>query len=191
VRTLPEQRPDRDEAGPTDASAGESLREATAALDAALAQVDLDAACWTFGPERLVSFWPRRQAQEALVHHHDAAEAAGQDLVLEPAAAVEGVDEYLEVFVWRWGTRAGDWLGDGQTCHLHATDAPGEWHLTLRPDAAPVIERAHAKGDVAVRGPAARLLLGAWRRRPLDDLEWLGAPEDVTRWQQRLASLRI
>jgi hypothetical protein len=37
-----------------------------------------------------------------------------------------------------------------------------------------VAERGHAKGDAAVRGPAAELLLWLWGRRPLDGLDVIG-----------------
>ena len=36
------------------------------------------------------------------------------------------------------------------------------------------VERAHVKGDVAVRGAAGDLLLWLWGRRPLDDLDVIG-----------------
>ena len=36
------------------------------------------------------------------------------------------------------------------------------------------VEATHAKGDVALRGPAEDLLLVMWRRRPLDVLDVLG-----------------
>ncbi len=37
-----------------------------------------------------------------------------------------------------------------------------------------VVEPGHAKGDAAVRGPAADLLLWLWGRRPLDGFEVFG-----------------
>jgi hypothetical protein len=46
--------------------------------------------------------------------------------------------------------------------HLHRTDGDGEWLVTI--DAAPAIEHGHAKGDLAVRGPAVELLLWALGR---------------------------
>jgi hypothetical protein len=36
------------------------------------------------------------------------------------------------------------------------------------------VTREHAKGDAALRGPAADLLLALWHRLPLDDLDVVG-----------------
>jgi len=36
------------------------------------------------------------------------------------------------------------------------------------------VAATHAKGDVAVRGPANDLLLALWRRRPLDSVDVVG-----------------
>ena len=56
--------------------------------------------------------------------------------------------------------------GDGQTLHFHATDAPGEWLARREQDG--IVAGTHARqGDVAVRGPAADLLLVISRRRVL------------------------
>ena len=63
--------------------------------------------------------------------------------------------------------------GSGETLHLHCTDRPGEWLLRLTPERLEV-ERAHAKGDVAVRGAASDLLLVLLHRAPTDTVEVLG-----------------
>ena len=54
--------------------------------------------------------------------------------------------------------------------HLHCTDADGEWLLRFDPDGF-TFTREHAKGDVAVRGPASDLMLYLVGRGPLDALE--------------------
>ncbi|MCB0959845.1 MAG: hypothetical protein KDB04_10015, partial [Acidimicrobiales bacterium] len=41
-------------------------------------------------------------------------------------------------------------------------------------DGGVVVERAHAKGDVALRGRAEDLALVLWRRRPLGALDAIG-----------------
>ena len=75
---------------------------------------------------------------------------------LDPPAAVAAVDALLHA--WASGSVDGD-RGERPTgtVHLHATDTEGEWLLVLGPDARRVT-RAHAKGDAALRGPAAALL---------------------------------
>ncbi len=53
------------------------------------------------------------------------------------------------------------------TAHLHTTDADGEWMLTVG-EGSHHLERAHGKGDVALRAPAEDLLLWVWGRRAAD-----------------------
>lgn len=114
----------------------------------------------------------RRIAQETLVHRIDAELAAGAGVTdVDPTFAADGVAEMFEVFV---PLAAGQPIGgDGETIHLHATDADSEWLITLhaeRVDAVP----GHAKGDAALRGPALDLLLTVWGRDPLGPVEHLG-----------------
>jgi uncharacterized protein (TIGR03083 family) len=124
---------------------------------------DLETTVNTWAGRQPMRWWLRRLAHETAVHRWDveagsiAPEAAH---AVDPALAVDGIDELLDNFL----PLIEDKLeGGGQTMHLHATDAPGEWQLTFAPSGVQ-IERAHAKGDVAVRGPASALLLLLWNR---------------------------
>src|SRR6266704_1798496 len=67
------------------------------------------------------------------------------------------------------GAQASDLCGDGQSLHFHATDpglsGAGEWLVTRTPSGVTVV-RGHGKADVALRGPAASLLLVLTRRLP-------------------------
>ena len=67
--------------------------------------------------------------------------------------------------------------------HLHCTDTDGEW-LAVFTDGALVTTREHAKGDLAVRGPASPLLLWAYNRVPADTdgLESFGDPALLDGW---------
>jgi uncharacterized protein (TIGR03083 family) len=134
---------------------------------------DPDRPVYAFAPEhRRAGFWPRRMAQETTVHRVDAEQAAGgRGGAIDPTLAVDGIDEVLSVFVATLG--AGRSPGDDRTVHLHATDVEGEWLVRFTPDGV-VVERGHAKGDAAVRGPAGDLLLWLWGRRSLDELEVFG-----------------
>ena len=129
---------------------------------------------YAFSPEhQRAGFWPRRMAQETTVHRVDAEQAVGRPVgAIEPAFAVDGIDEVFSVFVPALG--AGRSPGDGRTVHVHATDADGEW--LIRFDVGEVaVQAGHAKGDAAVRGPAGELLLWLWGRLPLDGFEVFGA----------------
>ena len=91
---------------------------------------------------------------------------------LAPEHAVRAIEDRLDTMTSRgyWENRpdfADAMRGGGQTLHFHATDAPGEWLARREPDMV-VLERTHTKADVAVRGPAAELLLVLSRRRPLN-----------------------
>jgi uncharacterized protein (TIGR03083 family) len=134
---------------------------------------DPDRPVYSFSPDhQRAGFWPRRMAQETTVHRVDAEQAVGQPVAPIPAAlAVDGIDEIFTVFVP--AGVAGRSPGDGRTVHLHATDAEGEWLVRFDPGHV-VVESGHAKGDAAVRGPAADLLLWLWGRLPLDGLDLFG-----------------
>ena len=131
------------------------------------------AAVWTWAPRGGTVGWIiRRMAQETAVHRWDAEAAAGRSWSIDAELASDGIDEFLEHFT----DRAADGAAPlGGTAHLHCTDVDGEW-LVAEPERGGRLEirREHAKGDVAVRGPASDLLLALWRRRPLEGLEVLG-----------------
>jgi len=117
---------------------------------------------WTFIGPRPASWWWRRQVNETVVHAWDATAALGSPWPIPADVAADALDEALTVFLpRRWGHKSPDW-GEGRTVHLHRTDGDGEW--LVRIDAEPTIEQGHAKGDLAVRGPAVELLLWALGR---------------------------
>jgi hypothetical protein len=133
-----------------------------------------------------VAWWMRRQVQEVSVHRvdaHDAIHAAGGAAPdpIEADGAADGIDEWARFWLSvRWGLKFGALPEDlvGRTVHIHGTDdsAPvdgAEWLLTFGAEGVEVAA-THAKGDVALRGPANDLLLALWRRRPLSSLDVVG-----------------
>ncbi|MEV4622735.1 maleylpyruvate isomerase family mycothiol-dependent enzyme [Asanoa sp. NPDC049573] len=160
--------------GPTDPAQWRAWLTGTAAeAERAFASVTDDTPVWDpSGGEAGVPFWSRRLFGEACVHRADAAAALGEEYELAPEPAAAAIEDWLANMTSRgyWENRAGfaDAIrGDGQTLHFHATDAAGEWVARREPDKV-VLERTHTKADVAVRGPAADLLLVLSRRRSLD-----------------------
>jgi uncharacterized protein (TIGR03083 family) len=126
-----------------------------------LSTMDLSATWPTWAGPQPGTFFPRRMAQETAVHRRDA-----DPVPVDPALAVDGVDELLELFapripVDRFNGRTG-------SMHLHATDTDGEWLVQITPDGIR-FEHGHAKGDVALRAAAGDLLLWAWNRNPIDE----------------------
>ncbi|MGH2685244.1 MAG: maleylpyruvate isomerase family mycothiol-dependent enzyme [Actinomycetota bacterium] len=128
-------------------------------LERVLTDADPLTPCWTCAGSQTVAWIQRRMAQETAVHRCD---AQAEPDPIDPVLAVDGIDEFLELFLETTPNIEG-------TVHLHATDAEGEWLIRTAPGRPIEVERGHAKGDVAVRATASDLLLLLWRRRALAD----------------------
>jgi uncharacterized protein (TIGR03083 family) len=174
---------------PPDAPTGAALvgyfREGARALHDTLAAADPGASVWTFSPaDRTARFWYRRRAQETGIHRVDAQLAAGETPPpAEPELAVDGIDEFLTVFLPR--VAGGVTALDGVSVHLHCTDTEGEW-LIVRDGDDLVVTREHAKGDVAARGSASDLLRFLWGRAAADQLEVFGDGEALARFREQI-----
>jgi len=103
------------------------------------------------------------------MHRWDAQNAGGAADAVEPELAADGVDEYLGIL----GAFRGRRFPEGGSIHLHTTDTPGEWLIRFDGDGLH-LTREHAKGDVAVRGPASDVLLVLMGRKTMDAAEVLG-----------------
>jgi uncharacterized protein (TIGR03083 family) len=142
---------------------------------------------WTLAGMGPASFWTRRRAHEAAVHLADAQLAAGRDVDLAAGLAADGVDEWLGLIAAGSAGPARELCGDGQSLHFHATDpelpGTGEWLITRTPSGI-TVRHGHGKADVAVRGPAADLLLVLTRRLPpsTPGVEILGQQTLLTHW---------
>jgi uncharacterized protein (TIGR03083 family) len=118
---------------------------------------------WAFGRPRPASFWWRRQAVETSIHAWDATNAVSTPYPVRAGVGVEGIEELLDGILPRKFAGEPPLWGRGRTIHFHRTDGDGEWLLTI--DDPPEVSLGHTKGDLAVRGPAAELLLWATNRR--------------------------
>lgn len=150
---------------------------------ATLSALDADEPRWTWVKPMggdTAQWYFRRIAQEILVHRLDAELAIGDVTDVDPALAVDGIDEFNEVFV---PLSSGIADTNGETLHLHATDTEGEWLLTMRPEGI-TATTGHAKGDAAIRGTARDLLLMSWGRAPLGEIETFGDDEVVRRFRE-------
>ena len=143
--------------------AADWLRAGSARLAATLRGLDPTAATWhPFPVDRIAAVWPRRQAHETAVHRWDAERAVGLEAELDADLASDGIDEYFEVAIPRLVVRESVSVPDG-SLHVHCTDVDGEW-LVWSDDGDYRMIRAHQKGDAALRGPAAPILLRLWGR---------------------------
>lgn len=144
------------------------VRAGAATLDALLADRDIDSPCWNFLNEpSFARFWFRRQCHETAVHRHDAELAfdTAASPTTPPILAVDGIDEYF-VFVRERLLGARGLASLGGSLHLHATDTPGEWMITVD-NGVIALSHGHGKGDAAIRGTASDLFLGLWGRLDL------------------------
>jgi uncharacterized protein (TIGR03083 family) len=139
-----------------------------------LERTPADTPTWTWTGSRTAAWVVRRMAHEAVVHRYDAELTAQRAASIGPEVAADSVDEYLSTFLVNHDVAPG-------SVHLHATDAAGEWVVRFG-DGEPVVTREHAKGDAAMRGPAATLLLALWQRLPLDDVDIVGDRDALDRF---------
>lgn len=167
---------------PEPGPAPEMVRQAADELLATLRVTDPTQHRPNWAGAATAAFWFRRMAQETLVHRLDAELAAGGAGPVDPALALDGIDELGDTFL-RHAAKRGI-TGNGETVHLHATDEDlprvGEWMFTFHAGGVDV-EQRHGKGAMAVRGRAGDLLLFAWNRRPVE-VECFGAPDPLSFW---------
>lgn len=168
------------------------LEAGAAAVTGRFADLGPDEPCWSWWPDvQTVGFWIRRVALELVVHRWDVELGAGiTGDPMPPAIAADAIDELLEVFVGM--SRAlRQAPGAGETVHVHCTDTDGEWLLRFTDGGGSDLTREHAKGDLALRGPAEGLLLHLWGRGPADQfgVEVLGDTALHARWPELVPSL--
>jgi uncharacterized protein (TIGR03083 family) len=187
VRTAAQERPDRRfikeiPTDPEDVLAW--YDEGLGDLVEVLAQADPSELVWNWFDDKPAEtrFWHRRMAQETVVHRWDAQSAAGDPQSIDPALAVDGIDEWLNILAHDTPGERGDPLSG--SLHLHATDLEGEWLVELTADHVEYRE-GHAKADAAIRGSASDLYLWTLNRLPADSpgLEVFGDPTLVDRWR--------
>lgn len=166
---------------------GTPAEQFDAALADLLAEFDdrgPDSLAYTwYGPDQTVGFWIRRMAQETLIHRTDAELAARQDVSpVDPALAVDGIDEMLTVML-TWGSRAyRDWvaapLADNDGLTIALTTGTQSWTVRITSGTISVSEGAAPDAQAHVRGEAGEILLWLWRRVPVGTLD-IGGDQDA------------
>lgn len=163
--------------------AADWLREGSAQLASTLRGLDPAGPTWhPFPIDQVGRVWPRRQAHETAVHRWDAERAVGFDADFDAELASDGIDEYFELAVPRLIARESVTVPSG-SLHVHCTDVDGEWLVWSEAGEYRMI-RAHQKGDAALRGPAAPILLRLWGRDSgrHDELSPVGDQSVVDDW---------
>lgn len=123
---------------------------------------------WGWAGNGSTGWWGRRIAHETLIHRIDGQLTVGELPDAEPELAADNIDELLAnasspVALAFTGREALG--GEGDSLHLHCTDAPGEWQLLRTPEGF-TVEYGHAKADAAVRGAALDVMLWLNGRLP-------------------------
>ncbi|HZU71587.1 MAG TPA: maleylpyruvate isomerase family mycothiol-dependent enzyme [Acidimicrobiales bacterium] len=148
-------------------------------LVAELAAASGDTPVWTWSPtDQTAGFVARRCAHELTVHRVDAELVSGSHGPIDPDIAADGIDEMFMIATD--GPRAGA-AGNGETLHVHGTDRPAEWFVTLAPTGT-TVEARHEKADLALRGPVAELELLLYQRPTSAGIERLGDEGVLDAW---------
>ncbi|QDQ16781.1 maleylpyruvate isomerase family mycothiol-dependent enzyme [Streptomyces spectabilis] len=142
------------------------LREGADDVIRAIDEVGADTEVPTFlGPRPAVS-WLRRMLSDTCVHHYDAAHATDTAFQIADDLAADVISEHLELLAApAWETlrpAAAELRGHGERIGLRPPSGPG-WVATRTPEGVRW-EHGPVHADVVVSGPAADLLLVAYRR---------------------------
>lgn len=166
------------------------LAAGAAPLVATLRAASPDDPIWAWGTDQGVRFWSRRMLHETTVHRADAELALGREPAIDPAVAVDAVDEFLDLLPWatRSAPHVAELRGAGESLHFHCTDTAGEWLIRLGSGGF-TWDHGHAKASVAVRGTATDLLLLVYGRRRPDEAryEQFGDSALLARWLEKTA----
>ena len=127
-----------------------------------------DAPTWhPFAAPMVAGVWPRRQAQETMIHRWDAENAAGVVTPLDPEIAADGILEYFELIVPRVVDR------DRRTAPrgVLRIECPDVGFVCTVSSAASVDvelgDGVTSTPDATLRADAQDVLLGLWRRVPI------------------------
>jgi len=132
------------------------------------------------------AFWARRQCHETTIHSVDALAAAlgryptSADTAIDPAVAVDGIDELLAGFMTRNKSRLRS--ESPMVVGVVAEESPTGWLVEVGPAPAVVTvvpsDEVADRCDVRLEGPAVAVYLTLWNRS--DELElvdlWRAAP---------------
>jgi uncharacterized protein (TIGR03083 family) len=155
--------PDADPAPVADRARAEWLRAGARRLVDLLGSTPPEAPTWHPFPvePKLAGLWPRRQAQEALVHRWDAEYAVGRSARIERGWAVDGIDEYWTVMLPRLIIRERLSV-PSSALTVRLTDSDLAWHVDGASGAVRLVDGSAS--SATIEGSAESVLLRLWGR---------------------------
>lgn len=148
---------------------------------------------WTFFGPRPATFWLRRMLHDTVVHHADAALAAGTAFEVAPDVAADAISEWLEVLADpvtpTLKPAFAELRGTGQTLLLRPDSGSG-WLITRTSDGVRWARAADTANtaDVTLTGPVADLLLVLTRRLPPGQVTIIGDRDLADHWLANTAA---
>lgn len=169
---------------PADDTLLDSFRTGHADLVEALKAAPPDLDCFTFVPtESALEFWARRQAHETAIHRVDAELAATATTPIDPALALDGIDELLTMFL---AARGGTLRSESERT-LQVSAAGRHWLVRIGQDAAMVTEHAEPMpADCTVAGDPEAVYLSLWNRAEWDGLSITGDASLADLWSEKV-----
>ncbi len=171
-------------AWPADRDPLDWLADAHGRLLSVLDERGAAAPSYTWWPaDQTVGFWARRMAHETVIHRADAEIASEQSSPVDPALALDGIDEVLTIFL------AGDWSeAPDDRCHgqrIVVSSSGRGWEVELRRDAVNVSKPGPA-ADAEIVGEPEAVLLWLWGRGSPERLTNAGDRQLVSLLRQRM-----
>ncbi|WP_175499539.1 maleylpyruvate isomerase family mycothiol-dependent enzyme [Cellulomonas marina] len=146
--------------------------------------------CWTWPtPDGRLSFWQRRMAQETLIHRVDLEQAAGEPSLVDPALALDGIDEVLTVFLPLSLPADGPSSGIGPDLRSSVVVEAGgrAWGVEVT-GAQAEVRSTDPTAAATVRGAPDAVLLWLWGRGDRDALTVDGDGAHVAALRRALAA---
>jgi uncharacterized protein (TIGR03083 family) len=146
-----------------------------------------EAASFTWWPpDQSVGFWMRRMALETAVHRLDAELAHDMVTPVDPALAVDGIDELLVMMI-----AGDDWAEHGTTEPVDATlrliSGGRTWTAQVDADAIIIDRSAAGEAAVEVTGEPAEVFSWLWGRTGVERLAIEGDEEAAKAFRRRIA----
>lgn len=182
LRRRSRSRDDRDSpTAPDDGRLPAWFAEGVAELEEAAAGIDPTTPVWNWsGQDQTAGFWFRRMAHETAVHRWDVEAAALDPGPVPPGLALDGIDEFFEVF---WARQPERLSGNGQWLQVHTVEGARSWWIEATPSGASVQSDSPAVApDAALVAAPSELFLALWRRLPAGVLTITGDQELAARF---------